>query len=148
MQKSRSPKKKRKKIQVSSRRRRRAKRLPLAERLPLAGTEVKQEEGPQEEMNWPWSMIISMGTTSSSSQPAATRSGDYNDKVLDEPEYMQALMRLLRRDPTIDTAEGAGHATPLQGTDDNTLFRFVFMKSGSRAGETPEAPREGSPTRS
>ena len=68
-----------------------------------------------------------MGTTSSSGQPAATRSGDYNDKVLDEPEYMQAVMRVLRRDPRIDTAEGAGHATPLQGTDVSTLFMFCWQ---------------------
>ena len=85
-------------------------------------------------------MIINMGTTSSSSQPAATRSGDYNDKVLDKPEYMQAVMRILRRDPRIDTAEGAGHATALQGTDVSTFFMFLLARVG-QGRERPQRPR-------
>ena len=110
-------------MKMASRRRRRAKALPRAG--AKVKHEVKHEEMSQEERNKLWS-LIGEDTASSSSQPAATRSGDYNDKVFHEPAYMQALERLVRRDPTIDKAEGSSQATVLQGTDVSTVFMFFL----------------------
>ena len=102
------------------------------------------KRGHKKKRSRPWSLIgvknEEEGTASSFGQPASTRRGDYNDKGLNEPEYMQALERPLRGDPKIDKAEGPSQPTVLQGTDVSTLFMFFLIEEWTKGGRDPRGP--------